>query len=98
MKNTLVFEVVEIFKLSTGNTVLTCTPNKFEDRIVTSDNSAMIKIGGQPERNLIILGEDINVRSDISMPVKYSNFQTPEDLAFLKKVLGKERIILKITY
>lgn len=92
MNKTLIFEVVDIFNLSTGNTVLLCTPSKFEERVVRDNNISTIQIDNQPIRTIKILGEDIHVRSDPSMPVKYASFQTSENVEFIKNNIGKNKI------
>lgn len=98
MTQTLVFEIVDIFCLSSGNGVLMCTPDKFTKPVVTKDNQASIKIGDQNEKPITILGEDIHVRQDVNAPVKYSNFQTSENVEYLKESLGNTKLILTITY
>ena len=98
MKDTLEFEVVELFFLSTGYTVLMCTPDKFTKRLVYNDNEAMLQVGSESPFSINIAGEDIHVRADVTKPVQFACFQTQDDIRFVKEHLGKNTIKLTITY
>lgn len=98
MKEKLEFEIVDVFVLSTGFNVITCTPDKFDKRLVTGDNISSVIVGNNEPVTINIVGEDIHVRSNPHAKVEYSNFQTRDDISFIKNNLGTQKIILQIIY
>lgn len=98
MVNTVIIELTDYHKFSSGQTCLIGIANPKEHKLITSNCVAKIVIDNEFELPLNIIGQDINARNANTIQNDQTFLRTEDNLDEILKYFGKKKIIIIVEY